>query len=84
VSSCPCGRAGDCPFYHAYLAHTANRNDTNEFRYVCVTIYVDAELTGPPPCTDDLGLTVGSPLPDQESLGCPGSRRQEPPRSRVR
>jgi ectoine hydroxylase-related dioxygenase (phytanoyl-CoA dioxygenase family) len=38
-------RAGDCTFHHAYLAHTANPNDTNEFRCACVTIYVDAELT---------------------------------------
>jgi phytanoyl-CoA hydroxylase len=62
-------RAGDCTFHHAYLAHTANPNDTNEFRYAFVTIYVDAELTydgRPRPCRDHLDITVGSPLPDEE------------------
>lgn len=62
-------RAGDCTFHNAYLAHTANSNDTDEFRYAFVNIYVDAELTyngRPHPCTDGLGIPVGSPLPDQE------------------
>jgi phytanoyl-CoA hydroxylase len=62
-------RAGDCTFHHAYLAHTANPNDTDEFRYAFVSIYVDAELTyngRPHPCTDDLGLEVGSRLPEEE------------------
>ena len=59
-------RAGDCTFHNAYLAHTANPNDTDEFRYAFVNIYVDAELNydgRPHPCTDGLGLEIGSPLP---------------------
>ena len=36
-------RAGDCTFHNGYLAHTANANDTDEFRYAMVNIYVDAE-----------------------------------------
>ena len=36
-------RAGDCTFHNGYLAHTANPNDTDEFRYAMVNIYVDAE-----------------------------------------
>lgn len=61
-------RAGDCTFHNAYLAHTANRNDTDDFRYAFVNIYVDADLTydgRPHPCTDEFGLSVGEPLPDQ-------------------
>ncbi len=59
-------RAGDCTFHNAYLAHTANPNDTDDFRYAFVNIYVDAKLTydgRPHPCTDGLGLEIGSPLP---------------------
>jgi len=62
-------RAGDCTFHHGYLAHTANANDTDEFRYAMVTIYVDAETRydgRPHVCTDGLGLTVGQTLPDEE------------------
>jgi phytanoyl-CoA hydroxylase len=62
-------RAGDCTFHNGYLAHTANANDTDEFRYAMVTIYVDAETRyngAPHVCTDDLGLVVGQPLPDDE------------------
>jgi phytanoyl-CoA hydroxylase len=74
-------RAGDCTFHHAYLAHTANPNDTDEFRYAFVTIYVDADLTydgRPHPCTDDLGLKVGSPLPDEEFPRLPRQARLGP------
>ena len=62
-------RAGDCTFHNGYLAHTANANDTDEFRYAMVNIYVDAETRyngTAHPCTDDLGLTVGEVLPDDE------------------
>jgi len=62
-------RAGDCTFHNGYLAHTANANDTDEFRYAMVNIYVDAETRyngAPHPCTDPLGLTVGEVLPDEE------------------
>ena len=38
-------RAGDCTFHHAYVAHTANPNDTDESRYAFVNIYVDADVT---------------------------------------
>ncbi len=62
-------RAGDCTFHNGYLAHTANPNDTDEFRYAMVNIYVDAETRysgAGHVCTDDLGLTVGEVLPDDE------------------
>jgi hypothetical protein len=62
-------RAGDCTFHNGYLAHTANANDTDEFRYAMVNIYVDAETRysgATHPCTDGLGLTVGEVLPDDE------------------
>lgn len=62
-------RAGDCTFHNGYLAHTANANDTDEFRYAMVTIYVDADTRydgAPHVCTDELGLTVGQVLPDEE------------------
>ncbi len=62
-------RAGDCTFHNGYLAHTANANDTDEFRFAMVNIYVDAETQysgSPHVCTDGLGLTVGEVLPDNE------------------
>ena len=62
-------RAGDCTFHNGYLAHTANPNDTDEFRYAMVNIYVDAETRysgAGHVCTDHLGLTVGDVLPDDE------------------
>ncbi|GAA1433097.1 hypothetical protein GCM10009616_24230 [Microlunatus lacustris] len=62
-------RAGDCTFHNGYLAHTANANDTDEFRFALVTIYVDAETRysgARHVCTDPLGLTVGEVLPDEE------------------
>ena len=62
-------RAGDCTFHNGYLAHTANSNDTDEFRYAMVNIYVDADLTYDGKghvCTDGLGIAVGDHLPDEE------------------
>jgi hypothetical protein len=62
-------RAGDCTFHNGHLAHTANPNDTDEFRYAFVTIYVDAQTRydgRPHPCTDGLGIPVGAMLPDEE------------------
>lgn len=62
-------RAGDCTFHNGYLAHTANSNDTDEFRYAMVNIYVDAEATYDGHrhvCTDELGLEIGQQLPDEE------------------
>ena len=62
-------RAGDCTFHNGYLAHTANANETDEFRYAMVNIYVDVETRyngAAHPCTDGLGLTVGQMLPDDE------------------
>jgi ectoine hydroxylase-related dioxygenase (phytanoyl-CoA dioxygenase family) len=62
-------RAGDCTFHNGYLAHSANANDTDEFRFAMVNIYVDAGTRyngAPHVCTDDLGLTVGEVLPDSE------------------
>ena len=48
---------------------TANPNDTDEFRYAMVNIYVDAQTRysgAGHVCTDHLGLTVGDVLPDDE------------------
>jgi phytanoyl-CoA hydroxylase len=62
-------RAGDCTFHNGYLAHTANANDTDEFRFALVNIYVDAETRysgARHVCTDPLGLTSGQVLPDAE------------------
>jgi len=62
-------RAGDCTFHNGYLAHTANANATDDFRYAMVNIYVDAEATfngQPHVCTAELDLEVGQPLPDSE------------------
>lgn len=62
-------RAGDCTFHNGYLAHTANANDTDEFRYAMVTIYVDRDTIysgAPHVCTDGLGLEVGDRLPDTD------------------
>lgn len=60
-------RAGDVTFHNGYTPHTANSNDTDDFRYAHVNIYVDRELTyngNPHVCTDPLGLSVGDHLPD--------------------
>ncbi|MFC7622837.1 phytanoyl-CoA dioxygenase family protein [Microlunatus sp. GCM10028923] len=60
-------QAGDVTFHNGYTPHTANSNDTDEFRYAHVNIYADRELTydgKPHVCTDPLNLTVGQRLPD--------------------
>ncbi len=62
-------RAGDCTFHNGFLAHTANPNDTDEFRYAMVNIYIDAQTSYDGRrhvCTDGLGLQVGQQLPDDE------------------
>lgn len=62
-------RAGDVTFHNGYTPHTANANDTDEFRWAQVNIYVDRGATfsgGEHPVTDGLGLTRGEPLPDAE------------------
>ena len=62
-------RAGDCTFHNGYLAHTANPNDTDEFRYAMVNIYIDAETrysgAGTSAPTTSVSL-VGDVLPDDE------------------
>ena len=53
-------RAGDCTFHNGYLAHSANPNATDEFRYAHVVIYTDALSTydgKPHVVTDPLGLS---------------------------
>jgi phytanoyl-CoA hydroxylase len=60
-------QAGDVTFHNGYTPHTANSNNTDEFRYAHINIYADRELTydgKPHVCTDPLNLTVGQPLPD--------------------
>jgi ectoine hydroxylase-related dioxygenase (phytanoyl-CoA dioxygenase family) len=60
-------RAGDVTFHNGYTPHTANANDTDDFRFAHVNIYVDRDLQyngNHHVCTDSLDLTVGNPLPD--------------------
>lgn len=60
-------QAGDVTFHNGYTPHTANSNNTDEFRYAHINIYADRELTydgKPHVCTDPLNLTVGQQLPD--------------------
>jgi phytanoyl-CoA hydroxylase len=60
-------RAGDVTFHNGFTPHTANANDTDEFRLAHVNIYVDraARYNGNRHvCTDPLGLEPGAPLPD--------------------
>ena len=62
-------RAGDCTFHNGFTPHTANANDTDEYRWAQVNIYVDRESTytgSAHVVTDPLGLTVGQQLPDAE------------------
>ncbi|WP_163511144.1 phytanoyl-CoA dioxygenase family protein [Fodinicola acaciae] len=59
--------AGDVTFHNGYTPHTANANDTNEFRLAHVNIYVDRDLRYDGKrhvCTDPLGLEPGVRLPD--------------------
>ncbi|ACQ79484.1 Phytanoyl-CoA dioxygenase [Beutenbergia cavernae DSM 12333] len=61
-------RAGDVTFHHAYTPHTANANDTDEFRWAFVNIYVDRDVLyngESHPCTDTLDLRVDTRLPDE-------------------
>lgn len=61
-------RAGDCTFHDAYVAHTANANDTDEPRVAHVNIYIDANTLydgRPHVVTDGLALDVGRALPDE-------------------
>jgi ectoine hydroxylase-related dioxygenase (phytanoyl-CoA dioxygenase family) len=60
-------RAGDVTFHNGYTPHTANANDTDEFRLAHVNIYVDREARyngNRHVCTDPLGLVPGAELPD--------------------
>lgn len=62
-------RAGDVTFHSAWTPHSANPNDTDEYRWAHVNIYVDRDLSydgRPHPATDDLHLAVGGRLPDAE------------------
>lgn len=60
-------KAGDVTFHHGHTPHTANPNDTDEFRFAFVNIYADRDLIfngQAHTCTDGLEIPVGSPLPD--------------------
>lgn len=60
-------RAGDVTFHNGYTPHTANANDTDEYRWAHVNIYVDRDVQfsgGSHPVTDPLGLREGDRLPD--------------------
>lgn len=61
--------AGDVTFHNGYTPHTANANDTDDFRFAHVNIYVDRELTFDGRghvCTSPLDLKAGDHLPDKE------------------
>lgn len=61
-------KAGDVTFHNGYTPHTANPNDTDDFRFVFVNIYVDRHLTYNGKghiCTDGLNIPMGAPLPDE-------------------
>lgn len=58
-------RAGDCTFHHAYCAHMATPNRTDEARVAHIVIYTDADTvyTGTPHVVSDgIGLAAGSLL----------------------
>lgn len=60
-------RAGDATFHNGFTPHTANANDTDEYRWAQVNIYIDREATYTGTehvVTDPLGLAIGSRLPD--------------------
>ncbi|QDP94932.1 phytanoyl-CoA dioxygenase family protein [Microlunatus elymi] len=60
-------RAGDVTFHNGYTPHTANANDTDDFRFAHVNIYIDRDTRYDGRrhvCTDPLGLEVGDSLPD--------------------
>lgn len=62
-------RAGDVTFHNGYTPHTANSNDTDDFRFAHVNIYVDREVSFDGRghvCTDPLHLQTGDPLPDKD------------------
>lgn len=62
-------RAGDCTFHNSFLAHTANANNTDEFRYAMVNIYMDTNTTYDGkrhPVTDPLNLEIGQRLPEEQ------------------
>ncbi|SDS24863.1 phytanoyl-CoA dioxygenase family protein [Microlunatus soli] len=62
-------RAGDVTFHNGYTPHTANSNDTDDFRFAHVNIYVDRDVTVDGRghvCTDPLHLKAGDPLPDKD------------------
>jgi ectoine hydroxylase-related dioxygenase (phytanoyl-CoA dioxygenase family) len=62
-------RAGDITVHNSFTPHTANANDTDEYRLAQVNIYADADLNfngKPHPVTDPLGLAIGAKLPDGE------------------
>ena len=62
-------RAGDATFHNGFTPHTANANDTDEYRWAQVNIYIDRDTTytgSAHVVTDPLGLAVGDELPDTE------------------
>jgi len=64
-------RAGDCTFHHGRTPHRANSNETDDPRVAHVVIYIDETTTYEKidlyhPMTDELGLTYGDVLPDDE------------------
>lgn len=68
-------KAGDATFHNGYLAHSANPNATDDFRYAHVVIYTDVQTTYDGKrhvVTDPLGLTVGQVLPDDVFPPLPG------------
>ena len=62
-------RAGDVTFHSGYTPHTANANDTDEFRWAFVVAFMDRQTTyngAPHPITDAKTPPLGSVFTDED------------------
>ncbi|MDO0924190.1 phytanoyl-CoA dioxygenase family protein [Streptomyces sp. TG1A-8] len=66
-------RAGDCTFHHAFTAHSAAPNRTDDPRIAHVVVYMDADTRYDPrkrpagqPLTEVGGVPEGIPFPDDD------------------
>lgn len=61
-------RAGDVTFHNGYTPHTANANDTDEFRWAFVIAYMDRETTyngASHPITNEMDIEIGDGFSDE-------------------
>jgi ectoine hydroxylase-related dioxygenase (phytanoyl-CoA dioxygenase family) len=78
-------RAGDCTFHNGYTAHAANPNETDEYRYAFINIYVNEDVTYSGmqhPLTNDIGLEIGDRFPNDLFPPVPLEAGSEPPTAR--